>query len=955
VREGRGGGAASGPTRPRWTGPAGRARNGGFTRVAVRVRGYTRRVLHGRDAERAAIAALIDEAWASRGGALVLRGDPGVGKSALLADAVSRAEGMRVLRTQGIESESPLAFAALHRLLRPVTAEIQALPAPQARALRAAFGELEADSDDRFLVFLGALSLLAEAAEQAPVLAVIDDAQWLDDASAAAVLFVARRLHMERVALLFAARDGDLRGFDSGDLPTLMVDGLDRDAVAALLTERAGVAVSAGVCDRLVQRTGGNPLALMELPDVLSEEQLAGRAPLPDRLPLTRGVERVFLERYHRLPGPAQTVLLVAAADDSERAATVRAAAAVLGAGEDGIDEAERSGLLQVRAGRIELRHPLVRSAIYNAATSGARRRVHAALAEVMVGSGDVDRRAWHLADAVAEPDATVVAELERVAERALRRGGLEAASAAWERAADLSTEPGSRTERRYAAARNAWLAGQARRARTLAEAALAEAALPEAAQPGLRADIARLRARIEWNIGSATLAHRMILEAAAEIARTDNDRAREMAMFGVAVASFGNDSGVPIDPLRLVAEPAPTDPPRARCFAALLLGLRRVAQRDWAGAVPVLREAFATAESLGAGDQDLLPNLGIAALHVSDDERAQHYHNLLLSRAMQTGAVLMVRYSLIRLVFSQLATGQWAAAEAGINRAIELAGSTGEPALAAQPMAFRALLAAYRNDDGYESRLAEIQQIIGSGPLGILADLIRDVVRWAEAVHAAGHAPSAFHHLDQMTHPITRGMAAVDRLEVAVRADRHDAAAGDVAELERFATATAAPWAAAAAAHGRALLADGEHAERHFTEALRHHAASPRRIDRARTELAYGEYLRRARRRVDARTHLRTALQIFSDIGARAWADRAAQELRASGETLRRRQQPSTADQLTQQELQVARLVAQGLSNRDVAAQLFVSPRTVEFHLRHIFAKLGVTSRTELARLSLG
>jgi DNA-binding CsgD family transcriptional regulator len=912
-------------------------------------------VLHGRDAERAAIAALIDEAWASRGGALVLRGDPGVGKSALLADAVSRAEGMRILRTQGIESESPLAFAALHRLLRPVAAEIRALPAPQARALRAAFGELEADSDDRFLVFLGALSLLAEAAEQAPVLGVIDDAQWLDDASAAAVLFVARRLSMERVALLFAARDGDPRTFDSGDLPTLVVDGLDRDAVAALLAERAGVPVSADVCDRLVRRTGGNPLALMELPDVLSDEQLTGRAPLPDRLPLTRGVEHVFLDRYHRLPEPARTVLLVAAADDSERAATVRDAAAVLGAGEDGIDEAERSGLLEVRAGLVHLRHPLVRSAIYDAATSAARRRVHAALAQVTVGSGDVDRRAWHLADAAAEPDPAVVAELERVAERALRRGGLEAASAAWERAADLTTEPRSRAELRYKAARNAWLAGQTRRARTLADAALAEAALAGAAEPGLRADIARLRARIEWNIGSPTLAHRMILEAAAEIAPTDNDRAREMAMFGVAVASFGNDSGVPIDPLRLVPEPAPTDPPRTRCFAALLLGLRRVAQRDWAGAVPVLRQAFATAESLGAADQDLLPNLGIAALQVSDDERAQHYHGLLLSRAQQTGAILMVRYSLIRLAFSQLATGQWAAAEAGIDQAIELAGSTGEPALAAQPMAFRVLLAAYRDDDAYESRLAELERTMAGGSLGILTELIRDVVRWAQGVRAAAHAPSAFHHLAQMTHPVTSGMAVMDRLEAAVRADRHDAAVGDVAELERFAAASAAPWAAAAAAHGRALLAEGEPAERAFADALRQHAASTRRVDRARTELAYGEFLRRARRRVDARAHLRTARQIFSDVGAKAWADRAAQELRASGETLRRRQQPSTADRLTQQEIQVARLVAEGLSNRDVAAQLFVSPRTVEFHLRHVFAKLGVASRTELARLSLG
>ena len=310
-----------------------------------------------------------------------------------------------------------------------------------------------------------------------------------------------------------------------------------------------------------------------------------------------------------------------------------------------------------------------------------------------------------------------------------------------------------------------------------------------------------------------------------------------------------------------------------------------------------------------------------------------------------------MLRYALIRLAFSQLATGQWAAAAAGTEEAVKLGREMGEPALVAQPLAFRALLAALRDDPAYEAHLTGIEQVIADRPLGILQELVKDIVRWARAVHdGVRSSPAAFHHLDQMTHPITTGLAAIDRLEAAVAADRDDAAAAVVRELDAFAAATDTPWAAAAAAHGRALLGE-EDAEAHFVTALKHHAASLRDFDRVRTELAYGEYLRPARRRVDARTHLRAALQVFSDVGAPAWAERAGQELRASGEAVRRREASPVAE-LTQQELHVARLVARGLSNREVAAQLFVSPRTVEFHLRHVYGKLGVRSRTELARV---
>jgi DNA-binding CsgD family transcriptional regulator len=901
-------------------------------------------VLHGREREAHAISTLLDEAWAGRGGALVLHGQPGSGKSALLADAVARAEGMTVVRTSGIESESPLAFAALQRLLRPVRGCVDRLPDPQARALRAAFGEAEGGGNDRFVVFLAVLSALAEASEQAPVLAVVDDAHWLDDASAAALLFVARRLHAERVALLFAARDGDVRTFDSGDLPALALSGLGADAAHQLLSGRSGVDVPAEVRDALLTSTGGNPLALVELTDALTPGHLSGRTPLPSRLPLTEGVERAFLDRYRRLPPAAQTVLRVAAADDSGHVLTIRAAAARLGVDEDALDAAEHSGLLRVRDTAVELRHPLVRSAVYGAATSIERRRAHRALAEALTGSGDADRRAWHLAASVGEPDDAVVVELDRAAERARQRGGHEAASAAWERAAELSAAGNDQALRLYRASRSAWLAAQPARSR-----ALADAALPVAVEPGLRADIVRLRARIEWNTGSLDAGYRLVLQGAAEVVPLDAQRAREMAMFAAALAAFGARPSLDVDPARLVTPPQSTAPVRERCFSDLLLGLHAVAADDWPRATPLLRSAFDLARQLEEDDQDLLPNLGIAALHLGDDGAALRFHDALLARARSTGAIVMILYALTRRSFTELAVGRWTSAGAGAAEALPLAAGTGQRGLAALPTAVLALLAALRGEATADDRIAEAERLAAAHPTGILTQLVADLVSWAKGVREAANAVHALHHLQQIAHPMMRRLAALDRLDGAARAGRADLTTQWCAELESFAAATDAPWAHAAAEHGRALLTDGEQAEKHFASALAAHERSGHLPDAARTQLAFGEFLRRARRRVDAREHLRAALQTFEDLGAQPLAERARQELRASGETARRRDVSAVAD-LTAQELQVARLVRTGLSNRDVAAQLFLSPRTIDFHLRNVFTKLGVTSRTELA-----
>ncbi|MFD1504834.1 AAA family ATPase [Georgenia yuyongxinii] len=906
-------------------------------------------VLAGRDSERAAVVALLHSARAGAGGALVLHGLPGVGKTALLATAANDAPGMTLLHTRGIESESPLAFAALHRLLRPVLHLTDRLPGPQSRALRAAFGEADDAGADRFLVFLAALSLVSAAAEDTPVLAVVDDAHWLDDASAAALLFVARRLQDEKIAALFGARDGDERTFDAGDLPQLELTGIDEAAAADLLAGRSGAPVPAGVRDRLVRSTGGNPLALVELAAALSTAQLAGLEPLPAELPLTAGVERAFLDRYRRLPDGARTFLLVAAADDSGRLAVVQQAARALGATADAQDEVERSGLLRVVSGQLELRHPLVRSAVYSAATSRQRRQTHSALAAVLTGPEQADRRAWHRAAAADEPDESVVELPDAAARRARSRGGLEAAAAAWERAAELTRDTEARTLRLYAAARVAWLAGRPSWARRLVDTAI-----PGADEPGLRADMIRLRARIEWNTGSLAHAHRMIMEGAAAVAQHDVDRAREMAMFGAAVASFGGDSGVGVDPVPLAFAEA-ADTARTRCFADLLLGLAHVRAGDWSAAAPLLRAASSLTETLSDEDQDLLPNLGIGALHLGDDDGVRRHHEMLLARARGSGAMVMVLYALNRRIFADVATGRWREAEAAAIEALDVAASLGQPGLGAMSQSWLVLLAALRGQESFAERLARAEATVAAHPTGILGAVIDDVLRWAKAVDAAARPDAALHHLELVRQGVVQRLAAVDRVEAAVRAGHPETAASWVSELEDFAAATGQSWPAAAAAHGRALLAESPDAERLFARAHALHADSPRTFDRARTELAHGEFLRRARRRVDARVHLRAAIEVFDDLGATPWRDRAAAELRASGETARRREGARVpAAELTPQERQVAKLVSEGLTNRDVAAQLFLSPRTIDFHLRNVFGKLGVASRAELARLPL-
>lgn len=893
------------------------------------------------------LQALIEGTREGTAGALVIRGEPGVGKTALLDELMDVASDVTVLRTQGLEVEAPLAFAALHRLLRPVDWARHHLPEPQARALRVAFGDEEGAAVEPFLVGVATLGVLTSAAEENPVLCVVDDAHWLDPASEGALRFVAHRLGADRVALLFATRDGGWGSFEPKSLRELRVAGLDAGASRSLLVDSLGH-VDDAVLDRIVAETRGNPLALLELPVELTPDQLDGREALPSQLHLTERVEQVFLERCRRLPQPVQTVVLLAAADDSGEPEVLRRAATALGLGEADLQAAFDSGLLAEGPDSMSLRHPLVRSAVYQSATGAQRREVHQALAEALSGRGDPDREAWHRASAVEGPDPGVVDALERAGVRAQRRGGHLAALAAYERAAALCDDPARRAALTFAAARSAWACGQVGPA-----GALLSQAREETSDPLLVADVARLRGHIEVNLGSASEAHRIFVQAAEAVYSQDPGRALEIAVAAAVMRTFGAESSTPLPVIEELVVPAADDPPRTLCLRHTLDAMARVADGDWHAATVALDRALMWGGEVD--DRDVLWNLANAALQLGADREQQQFYGYALSRARETGAVTAVVYCLQRLCFSHYLSGDLAAVRHSAEEAILLSRSIGQPAMTALPLAWLAMVGALQVRDDQDEHLAQVEELVATHRLGILADPVHDLARWARALSAAGSGDSvgALHHLTRFRLPVLARMSAAERIEAAVRAGDVATARSCTEELADFARATRRPWALATVALGRALTADDADVEALFEASLAHHAGAGRPLDAARVRLAYGEWLRRAQRRVDARPHLREASETFQDLHAEALVTRAGQELRASGETARRRD-PSTLVKLTPTELQIARLVSAGLSNKEVAAQCWISPRTVAFHLRNVFAKAGVTSRGELAQLDL-
>ena len=909
-------------------------------------------MLHGRRTEVSLLDELLREARRARSSTLVLSGEAGSGKSALLEYARRQAEDMHVLPAHGLGVETSLPFAALDRLVRPLWGYLPGIPAPQASALRGALGEAGGGGDDRFLIALGTLSLLAEASERHPLLCLVDDAHLLDEASADAMLFVARRLGTEGILMLFATRPEAGTVFGSRGITEHRLGGLDHAAAAALLEEHATIPLAPELRDRIIASTCGNPLALRELPAMLTDAQLKGADPLLTPLPVGARVERAFGVRIRRLPAASKTLLLIAAADDAGELATVLHAGEQLGISDSALDAIEHADLLHLEGQQLTFHHPLVRSAAYHTATVSQRRAAHTAIASVLDAPVDADRLAWHRAAAALTPDPDAVAELDAAAKRARSRSGFAAASHALERAATLTGDERERSARLIAAVENSWLAGRIDRARTLLEGTRSLAA-----SPSVRADERRYRGLLELTGGSPADAGPLLLHAAKEIAPHDRHRALDLLNLASVASVYAGDRAAASAIARVARSLGPVEAGEPRLLVELLIGLGAFSDGDLEAAVRHLRAALALEDDETRLDVEEQPTAllftGRAALFLGDDEAVLRTHHRAAGRARDAGALGFLNQLLPRLAYAELVAGRWGAAEGFAEEGHHLARELGQPDLVAYSQVLLALLAAYRGDEDECRSLAA--DVHGSATTHRFA-LVAEFSSWALSVVELGRADhdAALLRARDITASAAVYWSGLDRIEAAALGADQQTGRAWLDGFEAWAVATDAPWAKAVALHAHALLtADEIEAERGFRAALAMHDEAARPFERARTALAFGGFLRRTRRRVESREHLRAAGHTFEVLGARVWAERARRELRASGESARRAA-PGTSERLTPQELQVAQFVSRGLSNHEVAGQLFLSPRTVAFHLRNVFRKLDITSRTELGHLEL-
>ncbi|MCW3014445.1 MAG: helix-turn-helix transcriptional regulator [Solirubrobacterales bacterium] len=895
----------------------------------------------------AALDGLLGGARAGRSGVLVLRGEAGIGKTALLEHAIKSASEVTLLRAMGAESEMELAFAALHQLCAAVDAFVDRLPAPQREALEITFGVSAGTAPDRFLVSLATLSLFSEAAQERPLLCVIDDAQWLDRASAQVLGFVARRLLAEPVVLLFAARE-TTDAF--ADLPELLIEGLGDAEARKLLASVIPGRLDDRVADQLVAEARGNPLALLELPRGLSPAQLAGGFRLPGALSLAGTVEQSFLQRLEALPESSQRLLLVAAAEPLGDPALLRRAAERLGITGTAREPAESAGLIEFN-GRVRFRHPLVRSAVYRVAAAGQRRRVHRALAEATDAETDPDRRAWHLAEATAGPDEDVAAELERAAARAEARGGLAAAAAFLQRAAALTPEPRRSAQRALAAAQTSYQAGALDEA--LALLATAEGGSVDDLQ---RARVHLLRAQIAFAVQRGGHAPRLLLEAARELEAVDPERARATYLEALEAARFADRLAHGTDLVEVsraaLAGPAPHSPPRPTDL--LLQGMATLPIDGHAAGVPILRaavSAFREEAVLPPEESRWISFACRAAWDVWDEESWRLLATRELQRARDAGALMAMPLLLSSLSYVQVLCGELSTSESLLDELRATTAATGIPA----HRYVEIWVAALRGREPELLALVEDfttdAQARGEGfALGFAAQagavLYNGLGRYEEAFAAVREAVDVAPHSELST-PST----VAELVEAAARTGERRIAERALERLTLSTRPSGGDWALGVEARSRALLSDGDAAERLYHEAIERLGRTRVRVQLARTHLLYGEWLRRERRRLDSRDQLRTALELFASMGADGFAARAERELLASGERVRKRR-IETGEHLTAQEIQVARLARDGLSNREIGARLFISHHTVDYHLRKVFTKLDVTSRIQLGRV---
>jgi len=898
-----------------------------------------------RQRERATLDGLLGNLRSGRGRALVVRGEAGVGKSALLEYLVRSASDMRVIWAVGVESEMELAFAGLHLLCVPLLDRLEGLPGPQRDALAVAFGLREGAAPDRFLVGLAVLTLLSEAAEDRPLLCLVDDAHWLDRASAQVLAFVARRLLADPVGLIFVTRDP---GQELAGLPELEVRGLPEEDARGLLRSVVRVRLDGQVQDRILAETQGNPLALLELPRGLSPAQLAGGFGLAGRQAVPARIEQSYRRRLEALPADTRSLLLVAAAEPVGDPVLVRAAAGRLGIPASAAEAAEADGLAEFGT-RVRFRHPLVRSAVYRSAALPDRRAAHLALAEVTDRDLDPDRRAWHLAAAAAGPDEQVAAELERSAGRAQARGGMAAAAAFLQRAAALTTQPGPRAARALVAAYANLQAGGFDAALELVAAA--EAGPLDDLQ---RARAGLLRGQVALFASALGEAPVLLLQAARQFEPLDGGLARQTYLDAWLAAFYAGQfaqAGNLHDVSRAArSAPPPPDPPAPHDL--LLDGLAVLVTDGGAAAAPMLRQAARVfAEEEIAVEEGLRWGwvATIAACVLWDVENWQSIALRQLQSAREAGLLAHLMVYVDTLGVSATWCGQFATAASLIVEADAIAEATGTRFARYTAV----ILAGFRGAEAEATRLIEVvakdaqaaRQGAGAqwcqlGSAILYNGLGRYEKALEEARQASEQAPGL--HISAFALP--------ELIEAASRTGQARVAAD---ALDRLAAATSIGQTDSGLgiyARSRALLSDGEDAETSYREATERLGRTPLRPELARAHLLYGEWLRRQGRRADARAQLRTAHDMFDAIGMEAFAERARGELAATGETARQRT-IEARDMLTPQEAQIARLARDGLSNPEIAAQLFLSVRTIEWHLRKVFTKLEISSRLQLQR----
>jgi DNA-binding CsgD family transcriptional regulator len=899
--------------------------------------------LLGRRAECEFLDTVLADALAGQSRVVVLRGDAGAGKSVLLDYVMERGCGWRIATAVGLESERELAYGGLHQLCAPMLDRLDRLPGPQRSALATVFGLETGTAPDRFMVGLATLTLLAEVAEAQPLLCVVDDAHWLDDISAQIMLFVARRLLAERIAIVCVARRGVGDSVLTG-LEALPVCGLGDSDARALLLDNVHGPIDAAVREQLLAESHGNPLALLELPRTWTTEDLAGGYGIPARQPVASKIERSYAKRLAVLPPVTRILVLIAAAEPLGDPLLLQRAAELIGLDPTALGAAMDAGLLDA-SGRIEFAHPLVRSAAYDAATDDDRQRVHRALAEATDPEKDADRRAWHRARGTRRPDEEIASELERSAGRAQARGGMVAAAAFLDRATALTPEPVPRARRALAAAEAKQLAGAPRAASRLLVIAEdvplneREAALAE-----------RLRGRVAFGLRRGGEAVPRLLDAARRLEAIDPAIACETYLEALQAATISGRFGGEM--LRRAAEAARQAPPTQgppRAIDLLLDGLGRRYTDGYAASVCTLQLAMrAVGDEGNGGDQD--PRwpwyARRVALDLLDDETG---------RALATRSVQLVRargaLGVLPLALGALATmhtieGRFDAAQGVLDESEAVDDAIGEARIGSGRLA----LAGLRGDEALLVRLAEAAEAEatsrGEGAVLTYTEHSRAILynglgRYDSALPMAESAASR----DELGASVR---SLPELVEAATRCGKIEVAVDALERLTERTQATGTEWALGLEARSRALVTFADDAEDLYLEAIDHLSRCRVAPERARAHLLYGEWLRRANRRVDARQQLRTAHDMLADIGMGAFADRARRELAATGEKVRRHR-PESRDELTAQEAQIAQLARDGNSNPEIAAQLFLSPRTVEWHLRKVFGKLGISSRRDL------